>query len=510
MSYTSDNDNQIANTLKSAIASGMTNNGPSDDQVTQVTILSVLSALGGSRVQEDALTFEGERFILPKNYAGRMEEAVRFLANHTLQQDAKTDLSRTFEYRPYDVANAVQQAMRKLFATTGTGVAIKTMFGSIEPEFVTVNTGVGQTVQVPWNRVQFDMLNGHIDIGYKNSPHGPVGHIVVNAPRKYRSVVEGFFIAVENELKTGSIYRGKAIVNGAYNNIQFLDLSHVKRQDVVYGDQVMSDLEANLWGPIEHAERMRKDGQSIKRSVLLEGPYGTGKSLAGYLTAQVAVANDWTFIFAKPGSDLNEAMQTAKLYAPAVVFFEDIDVLQSNDPEAVSTLLDSFDGIGGKGQEVIAVLTTNNKDKIHKGMLRPGRLDALIHIADLDLGGLTRLIKAKVPNEMLINIDYEAIFEVCKGYLPAFVGEVASRSYRYAMVRTSGNPDSLFTEDFVKAANGLRPQFDLMTGAHEIQAAQGLDKAFHNAIADALESTKILDADGDVSYTVNKLKAGTK
>jgi hypothetical protein len=507
---TENNEFQIANTIKSAVANGMSQGGPSDDQVTQMSILSVLSALGGSRVQEDALTYEGTKFVLPKNYEGRMEEAVRFLAGHALQQDSKTDLSRTFDYRPYDVANAVQQAMRKIFATTGMGVAIKTMFGSIEPEFVTVATGVGETIQVPWNRVQFDALHGHIDIGFKNSPHGAVGHITVNAPRKFRSVVEGFFIAVENELKTGSIYRGKAIVNGAFNDIRFLDLSSVKRQDVVYGDQVMSDLEANIWMPIQYTEKLRANGQPVKRAVLLEGPYGTGKSLAGYLTAQVAVANDWTFIFAKPGSDLNEAMQTAKLYAPAVVFFEDIDVLQSNDPEAVSTLLDSFDGIGGKGQEVIAVLTTNNKDKIHKGMLRPGRLDALIHIADLDLGGLTRLIQASVPNEMLVNIDYDEIFKACEGYLPAFVREVATRAYRYAMVRTSGNPDSLFTEDFVKAAHGLRPQFDLMTGAHEIQAAEGLDKAFNNAFAEALASTEILDSDGDLSYSVRSLKAARK
>jgi hypothetical protein len=38
---------------------------------------------------------------------------------------------------------------------------------------------------------------------------------------------------------------------------------------------------------------------------------------------------------------------------------------------------------------------------------------------------------------------------------------------RYAIARTGGTVDKLATEDFVHAANGLRPQLDLMHGAKE-------------------------------------------
>lgn len=471
--------------------------GPSAEKLSSVAILEALTQLGGSRVQEDALEFTGTRFVLPANYQGRLPEAVRFLENYQDQQAAMTDMSRTFDYLPYDVAHAVQAAMRKVFGTTGTGVAIQTMFGSIPPEFITVDTGVNTTTQVPWERIQFDALSGTIDLTYARKHGSIVGRVIVNAPRKYRSAVEGFFKAVENELKTGSIYKGKALINGSWDGIQFLDTGKVRREDVVYGDEVMSHLEANLWVPIRHTEALRAAGQPVKRAVLLEGPYGTGKSLAGYLTAQEAERNGWTFIFCKPGSDLNQAMQTAKLYAPAVVFFEDIDVLQSNDPESVSRLLDSFDGISGKGQEVIAVLTTNNKEKIHKGMLRPGRLDALIHIAELDRGGVERLVKASVPNDLLVDVDYDTVFTAVQGYLPAFVREVASRAFRYAMAREGGVPTALFTEDFVAAANSLREQFDLMSGAAEVKDREGTDAALRHLVADVMESVTLLDRDGD-------------
>jgi hypothetical protein len=489
----------LSNLVKSAVANGiMGSGGPSDQLVGKAAVMAVLAHLGGGLVSEDALVFKGTSFVLPEQYRDRIPEAVAYLAGWQEQQETKTDMKRTFQYRPYDVAHAVQASLKTLFGTTGTGQAIQTLFGEIPPEFVTVATGVGQTLQVPWGRVKFDMVRGHIDIGATRSPHGIVGEVVVHAPRKYRSVVEGFFTAIEEELKTGSIYRGKALINGGWDDVQFLDLSKVKREDVVYGDSVMRDLEANLWIPIQHTEELRVLGQPIKRAVLLEGPYGTGKSLAGYLTAQVAVANDWTFIFVKPGDDLNDAMQTAKLYAPAVVFFEDIDVLQSNDPEAVSKLLDSFDGISGKGQEVIAVLTTNNKEKIHKGMLRPGRLDALIHIAELDRGGVEKLIRASVPKDYLSeDIDYADIFLSCKGYLPAFVREVATRAFRYAMVRGGAKFGKLTTEDFVSSAEGLREHFDLMTGAHEVKAPESLTSALERTFADAMSRARFVDDDGD-------------
>lgn len=501
---------QIAKLAESARANGLgaQDNSISPERASDVATLALLSALGGSKVAEDSLQFTGTAFVLPETYRGRIPEAIRFLDGYQNQQAAKVDNTRVFEFRPYDVAHAVQAALKRVFGHTGKGVAIQTMFGPIEPKFIDVAVGVDQMVQVPWHRVAFAALEGHIDIGSRDSAQGPVGCVTVNAPRAFRSAVTGFFKAVEAELRSNSIYRGKAVVQTPNGEIEFLDLSKVKREDVVYGDEVMAHLEANLWVVLRNMEGMRAAGQPIKRAVLLEGPYGTGKSLAGYLTAQQAVANGVTFIFTKPGADLNEALNTAQLYAPAVVFFEDIDTLQSNDPEDVSKLLDAFDGVGGKGKEVLAVLTTNHRDKIHKGMLRPGRLDAVIHIADLDRGGVQRLIEASFRESAvkLLDIDYDAIFEACGQYPPAFVREVASRAFRYAMVRSNGMPQELVTEDLLTAAHGLREQHTLMSKAHETQQAAPLTAAFENAIAEVLERVQVLDSDGDRSYAVHSFE----
>src|SRR4029077_18616774 len=115
-----------------------------------------------------------------------------------------------------------------------------------------------------------------------------------------------------------------------------------------------------------------------------------------------------------PGRDsLQTVLQTARMYQPAVVFFEDLDEISdpSHDGDNVTQLLDTFDGITAKGTEILAILTTNHPERIHKGMLRPGRLDAVIHIGELDANGVGRMIRALVPNEQLGHVNVDRVYE---------------------------------------------------------------------------------------------------
>ena len=139
----------------------------------------------------------------------------------------------------------------------------------------------------------------------------------------------------------------------------FLDLSKIDPNKVIYSEEVLTQLNTNLWSVLEHTDLMRSYGLPLKRAVLLEGPYGTGKTLAGTLTAKRAVENGWTFILVRPGQDdLFTALKTAQVYAPAVVWFEDIDGLaKGGTDEQISRLLDALDGAQTKGHAVVAGFT---------------------------------------------------------------------------------------------------------------------------------------------------------
>ena len=470
--------------------------GVSEEEMNRAKVLRALGELGGAVAQEDKLRFEGKAFVLPENFKGNLRGAAQYLEKLDEQENTTHRFVRDFRYRPNDVSHALGLAMKKLFGTTGIGKETIGFFSRTPPTFVTINVGPNEQAQVISGQTEFSPLDAVITVA--NTYDNEVGFIVrifVEAPRRYRAEVEGLFIVIEEELKAHSIYRGK-VINGAADP-QFLDVSRVNPERVIYTDEVMTQLKANIWSLIEHSDAMRQHKLPLKRSVLIYGPYGTGKSLAAALTAQKAELNGWTFIQVRPADDLKAAMQTAQLYAPAVVFFEDIDVVAENGtPRDVSELLDVFDGIANKGVEVITVMTTNFVDRIQKGLLRPGRMDAVIEIAAMDSAGFQRLIESLVDPGMLLEpLDFAAIAEAYEGFLPAFAKEAADRAVRYAIARAEGEAILLSTADFVGAANGLRPQLELMEGAGEAKQQPTLDAAIKSAVTDAVHGLEVFDPD---------------
>jgi transitional endoplasmic reticulum ATPase len=289
------------------------------------------------------------------------------------------------------------------------------------------------------------------------------------------------------------MYRGKAF--DGQEVPQFLDLTGVDASKVVYTDQVLDSLEADIWALIRYPDQMRKMGLPLKRAVLLEGPYGTGKTLAGYLTAQISQEHGWTFIYGRPGRDeLEDVMATARLYQPAVVFFEDVDaVAHADGVDHVSRMLDILDGIQSKGTEIICILTTNHIERIHKGMVRPGRLDAVIHIGALDPAAIERLVHSLVPDSLLsTDVDWTLVGEAMHGFMPAFCKEAIDRAMRWNLARNKGESTSLTTEDFISAAEGLRPQLELMGRAGEGARMDGVGAAFERAMKQSIDGTLLV------------------
>lgn len=479
--------------------------------LAEKTLLETLRNLGGVRVKEDEIERAGTKIVLPERMT--IKAAVQFLEEFDQAESEMTRFSRTMKYRPHDGAVALERGLRAVFGSAGIPKARMSMFGPMPPELLTVNVGVNDTIQVPWGDVAVPLFGADatLRVGtHYDDEMGPLFSLIVFAERRFRTQVEGLFRVVEDELERNSIYRGKAITGR--EEPEFMSLDGVNPDKVIYSQETITQLRANVWSLIEQADVSRDLGLPLKRAVLLEGPYGCGKTLAAFLTAKKAVENDWTFLYCRPGKDdLDYVMQTAKLYQPCVVFFEDVDVIadsKTGSADSVSRLLDMFDGITAKGTELLAVLTTNHADRIHKGMVRPGRLDAVVPFGALDAAGIEGLIRACVPAKLLSpSIDWAKVAEANKGYLPAFVKEAADRTMRYAIVRTEGKPSSLTTEDFVDAADGLRAQLALMEGAGEHEGSPTIDRAISEVVQvaarNAVHGGKLLDYDEDEVFTVS-------
>jgi len=470
---------------------------------TRAEVMANLERLGQIQTGDDSLIFSGTQFILPESMKGSIPNAVAYLRDYEKSQEAEFSITRSFNYRPWDGANAFQRAMVRVFGTSGIGKPTVTMFGKNPPEYRTVAAGFGESIQVPWGRVHFSPLDATFILhGSSSNEHGIIFTLQVEAPKKYRAHIAAFFQVVEDELKTHSIYKGRAFTGGG--EPVFLDTSTIDPSKVVYSQNVLVQLETNLWSVLRHSAAMKAAGLDLKRSVLIEGAYGVGKTLAGQLTAREAVDNNWTFIICRPGKDdLFETLHTAELYAPAVVWFEDIDVIASGkSTEQISQLLDAMDSITTKGVPVLAGFTTNHVETIQKGVLRPGRLDAIIHIGGLDDAGLEKLIKSVLPADLQGDIDYPQVVAAFHDFLPAFAKEATVRALRYAISRSNGNPAPVTTVDLVNAANGLRPQLELMEDAQEGVRTDPLAEVFRRVVAEGMNGAVLIDEDDNIDTTL--------
>jgi transitional endoplasmic reticulum ATPase len=175
-----------------------------------------------------------------------------------------------------------------------------------------------------------------------------------------------------------------------------VEVPDTRWEDVGGLDEVKALLaEAVLW-PIQHRELFAAAGVRPSRGIVLHGGPGLGKTL---LAKAVAGETEANFIAIK-GPQLvsmwsgeseravREVFRKARLAAPAIIFFDEIDALApergggtSNQvsERVVAQLLTELDGIEElKGVFVLAA--TNRLDRVDPALLRPGRFDSLIEL----------------------------------------------------------------------------------------------------------------------------------
>ena len=486
---------------------------PSDmpPDVEAALMAALMEKFGGSGKQtivaDDEIAYhDGSAILLPGSPAKMpLERGVEMLHAKIREQEETHAFQRRFDYRPEDGANAAANVLAKMF---GLVVGKTTEGGPFSPDtpprYLTINVAHNRKREVPWGQITIPALPGAaLELDATSGPLGPMFVVTVESPKKHKEAITAFFDAIDEELRTNSIYRGHAL-QGAHS-LTFLDLSGFDRRKIVFSDDVENTLNAALYSVLRHPAATTAVGMKLRRALLLYGPFGTGKSSIGQITAQLAESHGWTFLSAHAGRDkLRDVMQTAKLYQPAVVFVEDIDAHtpKAANRDAVSEMLDIFDGIAVKDTQILLVATTNHIETVPAGMLRPGRMDYVIPIEGLDRNGTERLIRAVIPVELLsASVDFDAVYAEMERFQPAWVKATADRAQSFALARTGGSLHyRLTTEDLVHAARSLRAQLDLMEAATEGERTPDLDSAFRDMVRGAASGMEFADADDGATY----------
>ncbi len=414
------------------------------------------------------IAHHGTKLILPEGMT--LDQAIDLLERRRDYEEQDVVLQETFDVFPWDGAAALADVLEEVF-----GFCEADPRGWGKPKMISIKTGVHTTRNIPWGLLRLPKSLGTIHCGSTRKDGRLVFSIMTETLRKNEPTIKELTDAVRERLKTHSIYRGKALAlrfkdaDGDRLEMpepEFIDTT-VDESHLVLNCDVEIAVDTNLFTPIRRLDDLLSNGVSVKRGVLLGGPYGTGKTMTAKIASKFAVANGITFMYVRRTDELAEVIQFAKPYAEraVVVFCEDIDsVVQGRRDQKVNDVLNTIDGVDTKSMNLITLLTTNHIEDIQKALLRPGRLDAIIEVCEPDAQSVERLLRVYGGDTIPANADLTPVADELKGAIPAIVSEVVKRAklHQLALQQKGTKIRQLTVEALHGAATTMRAQRDLL------------------------------------------------
>src|SRR3982075_3804238 len=162
---------------------------------------------------------------------------------------------------------------------------------------------------------------------------------------------------------------------------------------------------------LKFPEKFTALGARIPKGVLMVGPPGTGKTLLSKAVAGEAgvpffsiSGSEFVEMFVGVGaSRLRDLFEQAKKQAPSIIFIDEIAAVgrkrssgngggaHDEREQTLNQVLVEMDGFEGK-QHVIVLAATNRPDVLDPALLRPGRFDRQVTLANPDVKERTAIL----------------------------------------------------------------------------------------------------------------------
>ncbi|KAI3449297.1 hypothetical protein Pfo_005962 [Paulownia fortunei] len=214
--------------------------------------------------------------------------------------------------------------------------------------------------------------------------------------------------------------------NGKWKSVPF---NHPASFDsLVIDPDVKTKIRCDLETFLKSKQYYHKLGRVWKRSYLLYGPSGTGKSSFIAATANLLNYDVYNVNLSQvvDEADLNTLLlQTT---CKSLIVVEDLDRYVSERSRTRITssgLLNFMDGILNSQDERIMIFTMNGKDGIDSALLRPGRIDMHIHFPMCDFNSFKNLANNYLGvKEHKLFPQVEEIFQSGATMSPAEISEL--------------------------------------------------------------------------------------
>lgn len=231
----------------------------------------------------------------------------------------------------------------------------------------------------------------------------------------------------------------------------FVEIPTVSWDDVGGLDEIKQELKEIIEWPSKFPTIFSYMGAEIPRGILLLGPPGTGKTL---LVRAIASESSRNFIYVK-GSEIHskwvgeseraieETFRKARLAAPSIIFFDEIDALVPSrkarfttsgaSDRIVTTFLTEMDGLE-EFADIIVIAASNRPDVLDPALLRPGRFERIIELTLPNEKTREEILRVHTKNRPLSSqISLLDIAKRTEGFSGADLKGVISRATFYAI-----------------------------------------------------------------------------
>lgn len=273
----------------------------------------------------------------------------------------------------------------------------------------------------------------------------------VNVGKEVKNIESGDMVLCEQKNLT---IIDKVHTSKSFNVEQFVIMEKPKvKWDSVGGlDSQANELKEVIELPLKSPELFEKVGINPPKGILLYGPPGTGKTL---LAKAVAASTNSTFIeivgselvqkFIGEGAKMvKDIFALAKNKAPTIIFIDEIDALAakrievgtSGEREVQRTFMQFLAEIDGfKNLSNVKVIgCTNRKDILDPAILRPGRLDRLIHVPNPNVAGRKKIFEIHTKNMTLSKkMDVDKLVRKMEDFSGAEINAVCTEAGYFAI-----------------------------------------------------------------------------
>lgn len=374
------------------------------------------------------------------------------------EAEAEVAVHEAVRARPLDGAYALAKAATELFGWTERRASFS-FFGKKPPTEVSVEVSYGEYIKVPWGKLAIPDVDGELMCQTGEIDGLPCFVVVGTVKRKSLPYVTKLMELTRKIAATESIYKGKALVidtteetdddgsRTGHKTIVQKDPSFFKLQGFCKDDLVLPKATADavktaVFSAIEDAAAIAADGLPTKRTIVLDGAPGTGKTLTMTIAAELCSKMGRTFINLKSIDHLEDCIKMADRYGwgPAMFGIEDIDRRMFERDDETNRLLNAIDGVDSKKLDILFLMTTNHKEKLIETFQRAGRSDWIITLPVPDQIAAAELLKRYATEHFdLTEDDYMAVGKVLAdaNTLPSNIAEVARRSRYYRIAEKS-------------------------------------------------------------------------